>query len=249
MVLILCLVLVACHSSRGDYVYKLRPIDKTWQDNLDDDFDRYLKHFSKLDSLKDGYYFVYDRGGVFDEPTACLFFYDKGDSITICPFQNKARCRNYDFKSMDIRVDGIENALPLSPQTEAYGGGPSRRIYGYKKEGGSKTYFRSYLMDACNDYYQKGHLPIDSTCKDKWKQSVEENIEQFVFNGKIFNRYEYLVNRLFIKEKIEGWREANLISEEEYEDVKRKHQEKMLKLEREYEELLNMSVADSASQP
>ena len=38
MVLIVSLVLVACHSSRGDYVYKLRPIDKTWQDNLDDDF-------------------------------------------------------------------------------------------------------------------------------------------------------------------------------------------------------------------
>ena len=82
MVLIVCLVLAACHSSRGDYVYKLRPIDKTWQDNLDDDFDRYLKHFSKLDSLKDGYYFVYSRGGEFDEPTTCLFFYDKGDSWT-----------------------------------------------------------------------------------------------------------------------------------------------------------------------
>ena len=92
-------------------------------------------------------------------------------------------------------------------------------------------------MDACNDYYQMGHLPVDTLCKDKWKQSNEENIEQFVFNSKIFNRYEYLVNRLFIKEKIEGWREANLISEEEYEDINRKHQEKMSKLEREYEEL------------
>lgn len=137
---------------------------------------------------------------------------------------------------MDIRVEGIENALPLLPRTEAYGG-LFRRIYGYKKEGRSKTYFRSYLMDACNDYYQMAHQPVDTLCKDKWKQSNEENIEQFVFNSKIFNRYEYLVNRLFITEKIEGWREAGLMPEDEYEDVMRRHQEEMSKLEREYEEL------------
>ena len=47
----------------------------------------------------------------------------------------------------------------------------------------------------------------------------------------MFNRYEYLVNRLFITEKIEGWREAGLMPEDEY------------------EELLNMSVTDSTSQP
>ena len=246
MVLIVCLVLVACHSSRGGCVYRLRPIDKAWQDNLDDDFDSYLKHFSELDSSKDGYYFVYERGVEFDEPTACLFFYDKSDSITICPFDIKKPCNRYDFKSMDIRVDGIENALPLSPQTENYGGGPGRRIHGYKKEGGTKRFFVFYLMDACNDYYQMAHLPVDTLCKDKWKQSNEENIEQFVFNSKIFNRYEYLVNRLFIKEKIEGWREAGLMPEDEYEYVMRRHQEKMSKLERDYEELLNMSVPDSA---
>ena len=237
MVLIVGLVLVACHSSRGGYVYILNPLDKVRLDNLADNFDSYLKHFSELDSSKDGYYFVYDRGGVFDEPTAFLFFYDKSDSITICPFHTKVRCRNYDFKSMDIRVDGIENALPLFPKTEMIGAYGEHSIYGYKKEGGTKLFFEFYLMDACNDYYQMGHLPVDTLCKDKWKQSNEENIEQFVFNSKIFNRYEYLVNRLFIKEKIEGWREANLISEEEYEDINRKHQEKMSKLEREYEEL------------
>ena len=37
--------------------------------------------------------------------------------------------------------------------------------------------------------------------------------------------------------------------EDEYEYVMRRYQEKMSKLERDYEELLNMSVADSASQP
>ena len=262
MVVIVCLVLVACHSSRGDYVYKLRPIDKAWQDDLDDFFDRYLiKHSSELDSSKDGYYFVYDRGGEFDEPTTCLFFYDKGDSLTICPFDTK-KCRKYDFKSMDIPVEGVENALPLRPHGGIYSRiDILRRITGYKKEGEKKQFFRLYPMDGCSDTYKFDYAyvesgrktvwrkSIDSTCKDKWKQAVEENFEQFVFNGKIFNRLEYLVNRLFIKEKIEAWREANLISEEEYEDLMRKRQEKMSKLEREYEELLNMSVADSASQP
>lgn len=261
MVLIVCLVLVACHSSRGSYVYELRPIDKTWQDNLDDDFDRYLKHFSKLDSLKDGYYFVYSRGGEFDEPTTCLFFYDKGDSLTICPFDTK-KCRKYDFKSMDIPVEGVENALPLRPHGGIYSRiDILRRITGYKKEGGKKQFFRLYPMDGCSDTYKFDYAyvesgrktvwrkSIDSTCKDKWKQAVEDNFEQFVFNGKIFNRLEYLVNRLFITEKIEGWREAGLMPEDEYEDVMRRHQEKMSKLERDYEELLNMSVADSTSLP
>jgi hypothetical protein len=248
MVLILCLVLAACHSSRGLYVYEFRPIDKARQDKIDDFFDRSIIELSsELDSSKDGYYFVYDRSVEFDEPIMCFFFYDKGDSITICPFQNKARCRNYDFKSMDIPVEGVENALPLFPKKEAYGG-LDRSIFGYKKEGGTKTYFRSYLMDGCNDYYQMAHQPVDTLCKDKWKQSVEENIEQFIFNGKMFNRYEYLVNRLFITEKIEGWREAGLMPEDEYEDVMRRHQEEISKLERDYEELLNMSVPDSTSQ-
>ena len=244
MVVIVCLVLAACHSSRGLYVYEFRPIDKAWQDDLDDFFDRYLiKHSSELDSSKDGYYFVYDRGGEFDVPTECFFFYDKSDSITICPFDIKKPCKRYDFKSMDIPVEGVENALPLFPKKWVYYD-HVRRIYGYKKEGGTKTYFRSYLMDGCNDFYQFDYSiggvfykSIDSTCKDKWKQSVEENIEQFIFNGKMFNRYEYLVNRLFITEKIEGWREAGLMPEDEYEDVMRRHQEKMSKLEREYEEL------------
>ena len=237
MVVIVCLVLVACHSSRGLHVYELRSIDKAKQDDLDDFFDRYLtKHSSELDSSKDGYYFVYDRSVEFDEPIMCFFFYDKSDSITICPFHTKARCRKYDFKSMDIRVEGIENALPLFPKKEAYGG-LDRSIFGYKKEGGTKRFFEFYLMDACNDYYQMAHQPVDTLCKDKWKQSNEENIEQFVFNSKIFNRYEYLVNRLFITEKIEGWREAGLMPEDEYEYVMRRYQEKMSKLEREYEEL------------
>ena len=251
MVLIVGLVLVACHSSRGLYVYEFRPIDKARQDKIDDFFDRSIIELSsELDSSKDGYYFVYDRSVEFDEPIMCFFFYDKSDSITICPFRTKMRCRKFDFKSMDIPVEGVENALPLFPKEEAYyGGADGRRIYGYKKEGRSKTYFRSYLMDACNDYYQMGHLPVDTLCKDKWKQSNEDNIEQFVFNSKIFNRYEYLVNRLFITEKIEGWREAGLMPEDEYEDVMRRHQEEMSKLERDYEELLNMSVPDSASQP
>ena len=249
MVLILCLVLAACHSSSGRYVYDIIPLDKARQDDLEDDFDRALKYFSGLNPSKDGYYFVYQRDVEFDEPGVCLFFYDKGDSITICQSRKKTSCRRYDFKSMDISVEGIESALPLFPKTEMTGVYGRLRITGYKKEGETKHFFMSYLMDACNYYYQKRHLPVDSTCKDKWKQAVEENFEQFIFNGKIFNRLEYLVNRLFIKEKIEGWREANLISEEEYEDFMRKRQEKMSKLEREYEELLNMSVADSASQP
>lgn len=250
MVLIVSLVLVACHSSRGLHVYELRSIDKAKQDDLDDAFDRYLKRFSELDPLKDGYYFVYTRGVEFDEPITCFFFYDKGDSITICPFDIKKPCKRYEFKSMNVPVEGIENALPLFPKEEAYyGGADGRRIYGYKKEGESKKFFRSYVMDACNDYYQLAHQPVDTLCKDKWKQSVEENIEQFIFNGKMFNRYEYLVNRLFITEKIEGWREAGLMPEDEYEDVMRRHQEEMSKLERDYEELLNMSVPDSTSQP
>lgn len=53
-------------------MYILNPLDKVRLDNLADNFDSYLKHFSELDSSKDGYYFVYDRGGVFDEPTAFL---------------------------------------------------------------------------------------------------------------------------------------------------------------------------------
>lgn len=257
MVLILCLVLAACHSSRGSYVYELRPIDKARQDKLDDFFDRYIiKHSSELDSSKDGYYFLYNRGVEFDEPTECFFFYDKSDSITICPFDIKKPCKRYDFRAMNVPVEGIENALPLVPKKWAYSGGPSRRIYGYEKEGGTKRFFYLYLMDGCNDYYQytykignDWYQAIDSTCKDKWKPSVEENIEQFIFNGKMFNRYEYLVNRLFITEKIEGWRETGLMPEDEYEDAMRRYREKMSKLEREYEELLNMSVADSASQP
>ena len=256
MVLIVSLVLVACHSSRGGHVYRLRP-STAWQDGVEDFFDRYLiEHSSEQGSSKDGYYFLYDRGVEFDVPTECLFFYDKSDSITVCPFDIKKPCKRYDFKSMDVPVEGVENALPLVPKKWDYGGGPGRRIYGYKKEGETKHFFKLYLMDGCNEYYQFDYSignvfykSIDSTCKDKWKQSVEENIEQFILNGKMFNRLEHLVNRLFIKEKIDGWREAGLMPEDEYEDAMRRYHEKMSNLEREYEELLNMSVADSASQP
>ena len=89
MVLILCLVLAACHSSSGRYVYDIIPLDNARQDDLEDDFDRALKYFSGLDPSKDGYYFVYQRDVEFDEPGVCLFFYDKGDSITICQSRKK----------------------------------------------------------------------------------------------------------------------------------------------------------------
>ena len=87
-------------------MYILNPLDKVRLDNLADNFDSYLKHFSELDSSKDGYYFVYDRGGVFDEPTAFLFFYDKSDSITICPFDIKKPCQslNVNTKSWNMSV-------------------------------------------------------------------------------------------------------------------------------------------------
>ena len=258
MVLIVCLVLVACHSSRGRYVYDIIPLDKAWLNSSHDDFGSSFKHISGLDLSKDGYYFVYSRGGEFDEPTTCLFFYDKGDSLTICPFDTK-KCRKYDIKSMDIPVEGVENALPLRPHGGIYSRiDILRRITGYKKEGEKKQFFRLYPMDGCSDTYKFDYAyvesgrktvwrkSIDSTCKDKWKQSVEENIEQFILNGKMFNRLEHLVNRLFIKEKIDGWREAGLMPEDEYEDAMRRYHEKMSNLEREYEELLNMSVPDSA---
>ena len=95
MVLIVGLVLVACHSSRCLYVYEFRPVDKARQDNIDDFFDRSIIELSsELDSSKDGYYFVYDRSVEFDEPIMCFFFYDKSDSITICSFDIKKPCQS-----------------------------------------------------------------------------------------------------------------------------------------------------------
>jgi hypothetical protein len=114
------------------------PIDDESRADLDDDFARYLKYYSELDSSLDGYYLVYSRNwDAVDVGSEFLFFFDNSDSITLCPF--RLRCQKHGFKNGDFPTEDLERARPLFPQGS---GDVASRIYGYRKESGKKRYYK-----------------------------------------------------------------------------------------------------------
>ena len=225
-VLFLCLVLLGCHTARTSYEYGVIRIDDAWRANLDDDFEKYLNYWSELDSSRDGYYLVYSLALDAVVPDAFLFFYDKGDSITICPFNlGPPYCIKCEFKRDDFPEDELREAEPLYPNK----GGLRKSIYGFKKEAGKKRYYRLIQMDAC-----KG----DVTCMGNWRQAIKENVEQYNINSRLFNRFAYLVELLFAsEERMENARQTGKFSDEVFERFLREHQERLSRLEQEYNRL------------
>lgn len=73
--LVICLALFGCQSTRNHYGYEVFTIDKERQKSLDEDFDSYLNYFTELDSSRDGYYLVYDLRFDAVVPDAFLLFY------------------------------------------------------------------------------------------------------------------------------------------------------------------------------
>lgn len=182
--LLLCLFLLGCYTAHTDYMYGKFPIDDEARANLDDDFARYLNYYSELDSSQDGYYLVYTRGwDAVDVGNDFLFFYDKSDSITLCPFH--LRCQKYEFKKGDFPTEDLERAQPLFPKGS---GDVASRIYGYRKDFGKKRYYKLYQMDACHG---------DSACAEKWKNSIQENAEQYDLNGRLLKSFEQIVSTLY----------------------------------------------------
>lgn len=160
------------------------PIDDVARADLDDDFARYLKYYSELDSSLDGYYLVYSRNwDAVDVGSEFLFFYDNSDSITLCPF--RLRCQKLGFKNGDFPAEDLERAQPLFPKGS---GDVASRIYGYRKESGKKRYYKLYQMDACHG---------ESACAEKWKHSIQENAEQYDLNGRLLKRFEQIVSTLY----------------------------------------------------
>ncbi len=235
--LFLCLVLLGCHTARTCYEYKEYHIDEESRADLDEDFGRYLKHLSELDSTKDGYYLVYDLAVDAVEPSAYLFFYDIGDSITICPFNNgPSNCKIYEFRRDDFPRDNLESAQPLYPEK---GASLREKIYGYRKEASKKRYYRLIQMDACRG---------DVACMDNWRQSIQENIEQYNLNSRLFNRFAYLIEVLVESDALENALQTGKFSDEVFEKFLRNHQERLSRLEREYKELMDERT-DSLSNP
>ena len=225
-------LLLGCHSARTTYEYEMYRIDDAWKANLDDDFGRYLQHWPELDSSRDGYYLVYSLAVDAVEPSAYLFFYDKGDSITICPFDNGLRsCKKYAFESENFLEKKLESAQPLFPNS--VNGSLRERIYGYRKKAEKKRYYLLIQMDACHR---------DVACKDQWRQSIQENIEQYNMNALLFNRFAYLVEFLIESESLEKAFQVGKFSYNAYEKFLRNHQERLSSLEQEYKELLNKSM-------
>ena len=182
--LLLCLFLLGCYSAHTDYMYGEFPIDDESRADLDDDFARYLKYYSELDSSLDGYYLVYSRNwDAVDVGSEFLFFFDNSDSITLCPF--RLRCQKHGFKNGDFPTEDLERARPLFPQGS---GDVASRIYGYRKESGKKRYYKFYQMDACHG---------DSACAEKWKNSIQENAEQYELNDRLLKSFEQIVSTLY----------------------------------------------------
>lgn len=178
---VLCFFLVSCYSVRNNFVYDKIPDDGKWSDSINDDFDRYLQYFVEIDSTKDGYYLVYDLALDAVVPDAFIFFYDLGNSMTVCPFHlDSSYCRKINLEKADFPAESMEKATSLRPKVS---GMVIKRIFGYKKKNGEKKYYDIYQMEFCQD---------DLVCKEEWKKAVQENIEQYRLNTLIFDKFENL---------------------------------------------------------
>ena len=166
--LVICLVLFGCHSTRHLYGYEPIPLDKEWQKSLDEDFDGYLTHFTEQDASRDGYYLVYDPRWDAVVPSAFLFFYGGNDSVSVCPFEGT--CKTYEIRQDDFPVDALDFAQPLRPYS--FSQDTTMRIYGFKKTKNEKKYYLLYKLDACES-------------------------EQCSISTKIFNQFSSLVTTLY----------------------------------------------------
>lgn len=221
--LFLCLVLAGCYTARSPYEYTWFHIDDSVRANIDDDFIQYLKHFPQLDPSRDGYYLVYGLGVDAIEPGAFLFFYDENDSITMCPF-GTSYCKKYEFKRDDFPIEDLESIRPVLPKQ----GSMQEHIFGYQKKAGKKMYYHFSSMDYCH-----GNI----ACKDEWRQSIQENIELYDINSRLFNRFAYFVMIFYEAEALANGLQTGKFSNEDYERFKRDYQKRLSHLDREYREL------------
>ncbi len=226
--LVICLALFGCQSTRNHYGYEVFTIDKERQKSLDEDFDSYLNYFTELDSSRDGYYLVYDLRFDAVVPDAFLLFYGGDDSISICPFGGKsAACKEYEINRKDFPDKSLKSAESFFPN--GFSQDTTKRIYGFKKEKNERKYYTLYQMDTCYG---------NQICKENGNAFIQENFKQYSINAKIFNRFSYLVTSLYEFDVLnENW-QSGVISKDLYEKIKRNILERQSDLEREYRDLL-----------